>query len=109
MIMERGARPDALPKPKRSKTALIGVVGVAVGLALGLGLGVGLGGDFALVGAFGTKRVLAAMASPARMSERERFLQCSTSEFDDVPGPEELEAMLARRQGRYAEPHWGTP
>ena len=36
MIMERGARPDALPKPKRAKTAF-GVVGVGVGLALGLG------------------------------------------------------------------------
>jgi hypothetical protein len=34
----------------------------------------------------------------------------SVSEYDDdVPGPEELEEMLARRQGRYAEPHWGTP
>ena len=43
MIMERGARPDAFPKPKRSKTALIGLVGVGVGLALALGLGVGLG------------------------------------------------------------------
>jgi len=43
MIMERGARPDVLPKPKRSKTALIGLVGVGVGLALALGLGVGLG------------------------------------------------------------------
>jgi hypothetical protein len=38
MIMERGARPDVLPKPKRSKTALIGLVGVGVGLALALGL-----------------------------------------------------------------------
>src|SRR6516162_5539156 len=41
MIMERGARPDALPKPKRRRT--VGVVGVGVGLALALGLGVGLG------------------------------------------------------------------
>ena len=36
MIMERGARPDALPKPKRSRTALIAVLGIAVGLVLGL-------------------------------------------------------------------------
>ena len=43
MIMERGARPDALPKPKRRRTVLVGVVGVGVGLALALGLGVGLG------------------------------------------------------------------
>jgi len=26
-----------------------------------------------------------------------------------VPTPEELEAMLAQRQARYAEPHWGAP
>jgi len=43
MIMERGARPDALPKPKRARTVLAGVLGVGVGLVLGLGLGVGLG------------------------------------------------------------------
>ena len=43
MIMERGARPDVLPKPKPGGTALIGVVGVGIGLALALGLGVGLG------------------------------------------------------------------
>jgi hypothetical protein len=43
MIMERGARPDALPKPKRRRTVLVGVVGVGVGLALALDLGVGLG------------------------------------------------------------------
>jgi hypothetical protein len=36
MIVERGARPDALPKPKRSKTALIAVLGITVGLVLGL-------------------------------------------------------------------------
>ena len=39
MIIERGARPDALPKPKRGKTALIAVVGVGVGLLFGVGLG----------------------------------------------------------------------
>ena len=43
MIMERGARPDALPKPKQARTVLAGVLGVGVGLVLGLGLGVGLG------------------------------------------------------------------
>jgi hypothetical protein len=107
MIMERGARPDALPKPKRAKTALIGMVGVGVGLALGLGLG--LGANFALVGAFGTKRVLAAMASPERVSGRERFLQCSTSQYDDAPGPEELDEIAVRSRARYAEPHWGVP
>ena len=36
MIMERGARPDALPKPKRGKTTLVAVVGIAVSLVLGL-------------------------------------------------------------------------
>ena len=40
MIIERGARPDALPKPKRGETALIAVVGVGVGLLFGVGLGV---------------------------------------------------------------------
>ena len=43
MIMERGARPDALPEPKQRRTVLVGVVGVGVGLALALGVGVGLG------------------------------------------------------------------
>jgi len=41
MIMERGARPDALPNPKRGGTGLIGVVGVTMGLVLGVGLGLG--------------------------------------------------------------------
>jgi len=36
MIIERGARPDALPKPKRSRTTLVAVVGIAVSLVLGL-------------------------------------------------------------------------
>ena len=40
MIIERGARPDALPKPKRGGTALIAVVGVGVGVLFGVGLGV---------------------------------------------------------------------
>jgi hypothetical protein len=43
MIIERGARPDAPPKPKRARTVLAGVLGVGVGLVLGLGLGVGFG------------------------------------------------------------------
>jgi hypothetical protein len=43
MIIERGARPDAPPKPKRGRAVLAGVLGVGLGLALGLGLGVGLG------------------------------------------------------------------
>jgi hypothetical protein len=34
MIMERGARPDALPKPKRGKTALIVVSGGGEGALL---------------------------------------------------------------------------
>jgi hypothetical protein len=36
MIIERGARPDTLPKPKRSRTALIALLGIAVGLVMGL-------------------------------------------------------------------------
>ena len=53
MIMERGARPDTLPKPKRGKAALIGWLGVAVGLVLGLGLGIGLGAALWSIGALG--------------------------------------------------------
>ena len=53
MIMERGARPDALPKPKRGRAALIGWLGVAVGLVLGLGLGIGLGAALWSIGALG--------------------------------------------------------
>ena len=34
MIIERGARPDAPPKPKRARTVLAGVLGVGVGLVL---------------------------------------------------------------------------
>ena len=43
MIVERGARPDVRPKPKRARAVLAGVLGVGVGLVLGLGLGIGLG------------------------------------------------------------------
>ena len=43
MLMERGARPDALPKPKRRRAVLVVVLAVGIGLALGLGLGIWLG------------------------------------------------------------------
>jgi hypothetical protein len=99
-------RDYALPKPKRGRTALAGMLGVVVGLALGIGLGVGLGANFALVGAFGAKHI--AITTPA-LSPRERFLQCGVSEYDDAPGPEELEAIAVRWRARYAEPKWGTP
>src|SRR6516164_811778 len=48
MIMERGARPDAPPNPKRGKggrTTLAVIVAIGVGLAFGVGLGVGLGAN----------------------------------------------------------------
>jgi hypothetical protein len=109
MIMERGARPDAPPNPKRGKTAWIAMVALGVGLALGLGFGVGLGGDFALVGAFGTKRVLAAIASSREVSPQDRWRCNSVSEYDDVPTNEELEWIAVRWRARYAEPKWGTP
>jgi hypothetical protein len=108
MIMERGARPDAVPNPKRGKTTLIGVVGVVVGLILGVGLGVGLGADFALVGAFGTKQVLAAIASSGGVSPQDRW-RCNSVSYDDVPTNEELEWIAVRWRARYAEPKWGTP
>jgi len=104
MIVERGARPDAFPKPKRSGAALAGVVGVAVGLMFGLG--VGLGANFNAIGMFGGGR-LACPTPP--LSARARFLACSVSEAEDVSGHEELETMLARWRARYAEPHWGVP
>ena len=47
MIMERGARPDAPPNPKRSRTTLAVIVALGVGLALGFGAGVGLGKHWA--------------------------------------------------------------
>ena len=78
-----------------------------LGVGVGLALGVGLGANFALVGALGTKRVLAAMTSPQQLSARERFPQCTVS--DDVPMHEELEWMLAQRQGRYPTPEWPVP
>jgi hypothetical protein len=103
------ALPDADPKGGGGgRTALVGVVGVGVGLCLGLGLGVGLGANFALVGALGTHALKSTVTTPA-LSPRERFLQCGVSEYDNAPGPEELEVIAVRWRARYAEPHWGTP
>jgi hypothetical protein len=100
------ALPDALPKPKRGKAALAGMVGVAVGLVLGLALGVGVGANFALVSAFRATHTIA--VAPV-LSARERFRQCGMTEADPVPTPEKLEAMLVRWRARYAEPKWGAP
>jgi hypothetical protein len=89
---------------------LIGVVGVTMGLVLGVpgvGPGVGLGANLNAIGALGATHTN--HAGVGVLSARERFVQCSTSDADEIPGPEELEAMLARRQARYAEPKWGTP
>jgi hypothetical protein len=47
MVMERGARPDALPNPKRSTTTLAVIVALGVGLVLGFGAGMGLGKHWA--------------------------------------------------------------
>ena len=88
-------------------STLIGMVGVAMGLVLGLGWGVGLGASLNAVGALSTPHTN--HAGVGVFSARERFVQCSTSDAENIPGPEELEAMLAWRQGRYAEPKWGTP
>ena len=107
MIMERGARPDTLPKPERGKAVLIGWLGVAVGLVLGLGLGIGLGAALWSIGALGATHTN--HAGVGVLSACERFFQCSTSDADEIPGPEELETMSAQRQARYAEPKWGTP
>ena len=84
----------------------MGSLGVAVGLVFGLGLGVGLGANLNAVGALGTH---ALKSNAGVLSAHERFRLCSVTEADPVPTPAELEAMLAWRQGRYAEPHWGTP
>ena len=85
------------------------IVAIGVGLAFGVGLGVGLGANFAFVGALGATHPL--KSTVAVMSARERFRLCSLTEAeaDPVPTPAELEAMLAQRQARYAEPKWGTP
>ena len=110
--MERGARPDAVPKPKRGKT-VFAVVLLGVGLALGLGLGVGAGAtlrDLRDGAAKEYPRLRAPLSATSAQEARDRWVACSmTHQYDDAPGPEELEAMLARMQGRYAEPNWGTP
>jgi hypothetical protein len=62
MIVERGARPDALPKPKRGGA---GVVGVGVGLVFGLGA------NFAFVGAFGATHALKSAVTTQGLSARE--------------------------------------
>ena len=94
------------------RSFLAGMVGVAVGLALGLGLGFGAGANFA-------SRTI---VIPQKLSERERlFLACATTKApptaqawrDDAreqalveapreapPTPEELDAILAQRQGQ---------
>ena len=82
------------------KTYLI----MALGVIVSFGIGFGLGTNLAALGVLSPKRL--ACATPP-LSARERFLQCTVSE--DVPTHEELEAILARRRGRYAEPKWGTP
>ena len=109
MIMERGARPDAPPRPKRGRATLVGVVSLGVGLALGVGLGIGLGANFAFVGALGPTYPLKPTGQV--LSQRERFRLCSLTEAeaDPVPTPAELEAMLAHWRARRAEPKWGTP
>ena len=105
MIIERGARPDALPKPKRGKTTLAVVVLVGVG-ALALGLGFGAGASLNAIGALGSVRRMVCATPP--LSARERFLACTVSEAP-VPTPQELEWMLGQRQGRAATPGWGVP
>jgi len=113
MIMERGARPDALPNPKRSgrgKAVLAAVVLVGVG-ALAFGLGLGAGFHLNALERLGA-RALADLGKPV-MSKREQFRLCSLSlteaEANPIPTNEELEWLLVRRQARYAEPKWGTP
>jgi hypothetical protein len=116
MIMERGARPDALPnaraKPKRGKTTLAAVVVVGV-VALAFGLGFGAGAHLRAIGDAGPRA--APRARPALsagvLSAREWFRYCSltAAEANPVPTNEELEWLLAQMQARYAEPKWGTP
>jgi hypothetical protein len=107
MIMERGARPDALPYPKRSRTTLAVIVALGVGLALGFGAGVGLSKHWAQ-GSAGP-RPRAALAVPDVGEARDRWRCNSVSEYDDVPTSEELEWIAVRWRARYAEPKWGTP
>jgi hypothetical protein len=115
MIMERGARPDALPNPKRGgrgRAVLAAVVVVGVGaLAFGLGLGLGAGFHLNALERLGA-RALADLGKPV-MTERERFRLCSLSlteaEANPIPTNEELEWIAVRWRARYAEPKWGTP
>jgi hypothetical protein len=88
MIMERGARPDALPKPKRGKTTLAAVVLVGVG-ALGFGLGLGAGFHLNSLERFGG-RALKDYCKPV-MTERERFRLCSMSMTEAEANPIPLE------------------
>jgi hypothetical protein len=115
MIMERGARPDALPNPKRSgrgKTTLAAVVLVGV-RALAFGLGLGAGAHLNAIERLGPSAVPRPRPalSEGVLSAREWFRYCSLTgaEANPIPTNEELEWLLARMQGRYAEPHWGTP
>jgi hypothetical protein len=82
------------------KTYLI----MALGVIVSFGLGFGLGAILNALSFLGPTRIVTVTQT---LSARERFLACSVSEV--VPTAEETMAMLARRQGRYAEPHWGTP
>jgi hypothetical protein len=92
MIMERGARPDALPNPKRGKATLAALVLVGVG-ALAFGLGLGASYHLNAIESLGG-RALADLAKPV-MTERERFRLCSLSlteaEANPIPTNEELE------------------
>ena len=101
MIMERGARPDAPPNPKRSKTTL------AVIVALGVGLVLGFGADWAQ-GSAGP-RPRAEIAGRSVQEARDRWRCNSVSEYGDVPTNEELEWIAVRWRARYADPKWGTP
>jgi hypothetical protein len=96
-----------LAKSNRGGATLVGVVGVAMGLVLGLGAGVGLGASLNAVGALGAPHTN--HAGVGVLSARERFVACSTSDADEIPGPEELEGMLPHWRARGAEPKWGTP
>ena len=107
MIMERGARPDAPPNPKRSKTTLAVIVALGVGLVLGFGAGVGLGKHWAQRSA--GPRPRAEIAVPSAQEARDRWRCNSVSEYDDAPTNEELEWIAVRWRARYAEPKWGTP
>ena len=118
MIMERGARPDAPPNPKRGRATLAAIVVVGVcALAFGLGLGAGAHLNGAIESRGGrplkTDLVRPRPALPARDAQaaRDRWVLCSLTdaEADPVPTLEELEAMLARWRARGAEPKWGTP